>query len=204
MVDIVDAELGYCNQCKRFGKLIRLYSVEASPPGMKSPIEEGLFLEDEVKFKSDQGWTSIDISGKAFRSCEFEYIDDEETEQVCKISGNDMCPFHTMGFDWGSETYHLIDCDCLHREYENCLELKKHANEVCPCVRNEEFYDFSEIENNSITPIRIEDHPPTIVIQKKIPGELVIPMILEAASFIHIATFNIDKYFLGYPTDTCR
>jgi hypothetical protein len=198
MREEANAELGYCRECKKFGRLVKLYSIEASPHGLDSPTEEGLFLEDEVKFeKTDQGWIGVKIVPEAFKSCKFKYVDEEEILEVCKISGNEECPFHTYYFDWGSEEYYLIDCDCLQTEFKNYLDLKKHASEICPCVREDEFDDFSNVEYNSISPIRAEDPPLKAIKQKKIPGELVIPTILKAATFIHMTTYNVDNYFLG-------
>jgi len=190
--------LGYCRKCKEFDRLVNIYDVEAWPPGMDHSRIPGIFLEDEVKFeKAEDGFVGITISKEAFEGCEFRYVDEEETVEVCKARGLDMCPFHVYGFIWGSETYYLIDCDCLHDEVGNHAELEKRAREVPPCIRDEEFYDFSNIEYNSVVPIAVEDTPLKAFMQEKLPGESVIPLILKASMFVHALTHNVDDYFLG-------
>jgi len=194
----IDTGLGYCSQCKKFDRRVEIYDIEATPPGEKGPGVEGLFLENEVKFKENgKGWIGIEISGKAFEGCEFEYADEEKITQVCKVTGDEMCPFHCVGFNWGSESYYLIDCDCLHTEFSNYIELKNNSCKIAPCLRDEEFYDFSDVEYNSVSPIIVEDTPSTVIVQKKLPGELVVPIILKASRFVHAITYNVDNYFLG-------
>lgn len=193
-----ETELGYCRKCKEFGTLVKIHDVEAWPPGMDHTRVPGLFSEDEVKFrKEDHGFIGIDLSKEAFEGCKFRYVDEEETVQLCEARGLDMCPFHVYGFIWGSETYYLIDCDCLHDAFNNYAELKKHWREDPPCIRDEEFDDFSKIEYNSVVPIVVEDAPQKAVMQKKLPGESVIPLILKASTFVHVLTHNVDNYFLG-------
>lgn len=200
MAEELDTGLGYCSNCKRFGKLSKLYDIEANIPMIKSAYatEEGLFLDNEAKFnRNTHGWLGVTIHAKAFKSCEFVYADDEKTVQVCKLKGKDQCPFHVVGFEWGCDTHYLIDCDCLHKEFINYIELKKHASEICPCDRYDEFSDFSNVEYNSVRPIIVEDVPSAIIVQQKLPGEHVIPIILKATTFIHVITYNVDNYFLG-------
>jgi hypothetical protein len=198
MVEKTDTKLGYCRRCKKFDRLVRLHYVEASPFGMKIPMVAGLFFEDELEFiKDEHGWIGISISKEAFKSCEFEYAEEEKMTQVCKVTGNEVCPFHCYNFDWSCDTYNLIDCDCMHREFNDYMKLREHASEVCPCIRDEEFYDFSNVEYSPIYPIEVEDHPSSVIVQKKLPGALVIPTILKATTFVHIITYNIDNYFLG-------
>lgn len=198
MSEEIDTGLGYCSECKKFSRLVKLHDIDAWPVGMENPRVPGIFLEDEVKFeRHESGWTGLSYSGKAFEGCEFKYIDEEETLEVCKARRLDMCPFHCYGHNWGSETYHLIDCDCLHDEFENYIELKKHAKEVAPCIRDEEFSDFNSVIHNHVNPITVIDIPSKATMQKKMPAESIIPLVLKASRFVHAITYNIDDYFLG-------
>jgi hypothetical protein len=77
------------------------------------------------------------------------------------------------------------------------VRLRKRASEICPYMRDEEFYDLSDVEYSSVCPIEVEGYPSSIIVQKKLPEVLVIPTILKATTFVHIITYNIDNYFLG-------
>jgi hypothetical protein len=87
---------------------MKLYEVEANPFGIKFPKIAGLFFEDELKFEKEAWMDWHWYIKKAFESCDFMYADEEQMIEVCKVTGNEVCPFHCYNFDWSYDTYYLI------------------------------------------------------------------------------------------------
>lgn len=148
----------------------------------------GIFFEDEIKIEREDRWESISISGKPQSKCP-----DVEVEEDGDVPDPE-CPFNFHGFDWADNKLPVMECRCDDSLYANAMALK---DSHCYCERAIDLgLDESDLRDDALKLIRVGEHT-TPHFKTKITNSEILPVVLDTRYFIHLLTFNIDKYFLG-------
>jgi hypothetical protein len=183
-----ETSLGYCTQCKTYGITSIIYSIEANVPYFISE-RIGIFIPDEVNFKKEgQQETGISISGAPMANCPDIEVGEEDDVP------DPVCPFSSHGFDWAETPLPVMECRCNDSLYANAMSIR---NTHCYCERAIELgLDESTLRLDNLEIVKVRKHR-VPYFKTKITNSEILPIVLDTQNFIHLLTFNIDKYFLG-------